>query len=304
MSFVSSSVSSRTMKIRSLSIQWILWNLSMHRTILDLHLRLSSHQYASPSIHPVMCENLCKLRALYWNRKWFFFRHVLFDSWFHVMAVFEISWHGPKIIYRFTGIRKWVLRWWKRPFSSNCVFPYQSGCSLFLISSRKMDSSICGWKINFPIFGEILLPLHWVFLSRFLMRQSFTTAQCLRPVRHTSKFSSRTLRIRVTIQVRLSFQIDGFLTGLPENRVILNQWSKRNDSSIKKVLPKVFPKEFPIRQEILNVSHIGITFHEIPPLLPTPDCNSTADVPPSTLRTAFSAIPFVSDLCGVDVQWF
>ena len=35
-----------------------------------------------------------------------------------------------------------------------------------------------------------------------------------------------------------------------------------------------------------------------------PDCNNTADVPSSVLRTALSAIPFVSDLCGVDVQWF
>ena len=35
-----------------------------------------------------------------------------------------------------------------------------------------------------------------------------------------------------------------------------------------------------------------------------PDCNDTADVPSFTLRTALSAIPFVSDPCGVDVQWF
>ena len=34
------------------------------------------------------------------------------------------------------------------------------------------------------------------------------------------------------------------------------------------------------------------------------DCNSTADVPSSILRIALSAIPLVSDLCGVDVQWF
>ena len=33
-----------------------------------------------------------------------------------------------------------------------------------------------------------------------------------------------------------------------------------------------------------------------------PDCNNTADVPSFTLRTALSAISFVSDLCGVDVQ--
>ena len=35
-----------------------------------------------------------------------------------------------------------------------------------------------------------------------------------------------------------------------------------------------------------------------------PDCNSTADFPFLILRTALSAIPFVSDLCGVDVHWF
>ena len=38
--------------------------------------------------------------------------------------------------------------------------------------------------------------------------------------------------------------------------------------------------------------------------LSRPDCNNTADVPSFTLRTAHSVIPFVSDLCGVDVQWF
>ena len=58
--------------------------------------------------------------------------------------------------------------------------------------------------------------------------------------------------------------------------------------------------------EIVNVSQIGITFHGISAhhSLPRPDCNSTADVPSFTLRTALSAIPSVSDLCGVDVQWF
>ena len=35
-----------------------------------------------------------------------------------------------------------------------------------------------------------------------------------------------------------------------------------------------------------------------------PDCNNTAEVPSFTLRTALSAIPLVSDLCDVDVQWF
>ena len=81
------------------------------------------------------------------------------------MAVYEVSWHGPRIIYRFTGIRKWVMRWWKTPFwffkkiyvtfSSNWTFPYQGGCCQVLISSRKFDSSICDWKNKISIFfGE------------------------------------------------------------------------------------------------------------------------------------------------------
>ena len=45
------------------------------------------------------------------------------------------------------------------------------------------------------------------------MRPSFPTPQGLRPVRHPSKFPPRRERIRGTIQVKLSFQIDGFLTG-------------------------------------------------------------------------------------------
>ena len=45
------------------------------------------------------------------------------------------------------------------------------------------------------------------------MRPSSPTPQGLQPVRHPSKLTPRTKRIRGTIQVRLSFQIDGFLTG-------------------------------------------------------------------------------------------
>ena len=44
------------------------------------------------------------------------------------------------------------------------------------------------------------------------MRPSFPTPQG-RSVRHPSKLHPRTERIRGTIHVRFSFQIDGFLTG-------------------------------------------------------------------------------------------
>ena len=49
-------------------------------------------------------------------------------------------------------------------------------------------------------------------------------------------------------------------------RVILNLWTKWNNRSFKKVAPKRLSYGgFPIRQEILNVAQIGITFHRICP---------------------------------------
>ena len=48
------------------------------------------------------------------------------------------------------------------------------------------------------------------------MRPSSPTPQGLRPVRHPSKFPPRKERIRGTIQVKLSFQIDGFGTDLSQ----------------------------------------------------------------------------------------
>ena len=102
-----------------------------------------------------------------WFCEWFFSRRVKFDSGFNVMAVQEFSWHGPKIISCFTGIRTWVLRWWRwRPFwfskrisltfSSNWVLPYQGGCSQFLISSPTsfISPSSTGNLFFFIFFGK------------------------------------------------------------------------------------------------------------------------------------------------------
>ena len=82
------------------------------------------------------------------------------STWWRYMKFPDM--HGPKIIYRFTGIQKRVVEWWKRPFwfsnkvnvtlSSNWSRPYQGGCSQVLISSRSFDLSICDWEIKFSFF--------------------------------------------------------------------------------------------------------------------------------------------------------
>ena len=89
-------------------------------------------------------------------------------------------------------------------------------------------------------------------------------------------------------------------------RVILNQWTKWNDRSFKWFPKTSCIRRLPIRQEICDVSQIGISFHRIcPPIfIQTWLQQYSREVPSFTLRTALSAIPFVSDLCGVDVQRF
>ena len=74
------------------------------------------------------------------------------------------------------------------------------------------DSSICDWKNKFSLSGKYHLFRIESFRVDFRTRPSSPTPQGLLSVRHPSKFSPRRERIRGTIQVKLSFQIDGFAT--------------------------------------------------------------------------------------------
>ena len=104
-------------------------------------------------------------------------------------------------------------------FSSNWVLPYQGGCSQLLNSSKVFDSPICDWKNKLSLFfGKYHLFRIESFRVDFPMRPSSPTLEGLRPACHPSNFTPRTMRIRGTIQVRLSFQIDGFLTGLSQKK--------------------------------------------------------------------------------------
>ena len=80
---------------------------------------------------------------------------------------------------------------------------------------------------------------------------------------------------------------------LRRDTAIFDHCSKRYHWSVKE--HSAFHMVSSLRLEILNVSEIAVTFHRI---------HSTADVPSLMLRTALSTIPFVSDLCGVDVEGF
>ena len=183
-----------------------------------------------------------------------------------------------KIIYRFTGIRKWVMRWWKRPswfskkinvtFSLNWSMPYRSGCSQVLISSKWFDSSICDWKNKFSFFLWEISPLsHWVFLSTFPMRPSPPTPQGLQPICHPTKFTPRVQCISRNNPGKTFFPnwwildwyfaVIGQYSTTSEPNGIIGPWNgcpKRLSYGV-----------FPIRQEICNISQIGKTFHRICP---------------------------------------
>ena len=91
--------------------------------------------------------------------------------------------------------------------------PYQGGCSQVLISSKGFDSSICDWKNKFSLFGKY----HLFRIESF--RVDFRCVLRLQLLKVCDQYvtlpnsTPRAMRIRGTIQVRLSFQIDGFLTG-------------------------------------------------------------------------------------------
>ena len=76
------------------------------------------------------------------------------------------------------------------------------------------------------------------------MRPSFPTPQCLQPICHPSKLTPRLKRIPGTIQVRLSFQIDGFLTGLSQKYGNTHPLNQTEQLFFQMVLQNAFRMEF------------------------------------------------------------
>ena len=174
--------------------------------LLDIQIRMSSSGY---------------INVFQWNREWFFSQRVKFDSGFNVMTVYEVSWHEQKSFLASPASGYESGGGGGDPSDSprKSLWPSpRIGRSRILISSGKFDSSICSWKIFFRVD----------FCASIVSNSSMSAT-----IRSPYQMPPRPKRIRGTIQVTLSFQIDGFC----RDRVILNQWTKRNDRSFK-WLPK------------------------------------------------------------------
>ena len=129
------------------------------------------------------------------NREWFFSRRVKFDSGFNVLAVFEVSWHGPEIISCFSGIRIWVLRWWRWSQVNlfDLLLELGGPASRWMFSVPDLLQQILfvhlpleKWIFHF-VWEIFITSLISLFFSRFPMRPSFPTPQCLQPLCHPSK---------------------------------------------------------------------------------------------------------------------
>ena len=147
---------------------------------------------------------------LQWDRKWFFSLGTYsLTSSFHVMTVNKIAWNGPE------GLKKTRL-----------ILLQDFLVLLVGLSSRIKVDVLSSWspRTNFirPSATGNMNYLFWVKYY-FLCVESFCVdfrcfhfLQFLKVCDHNvtlSKFPPRTERVQGIIQVRLSFQTDGFLTG-------------------------------------------------------------------------------------------
>ena len=218
----------------------------------------------------------------------------------------EISWDRPKITFDFTIIPWWVVELKKTLpilLEEYLVLILCLGCPGLRWMFSDPDLLQNFWRIHlrlgtrrFHLSLALTLPVHWAFGRGVQTRPSFAIPQCLRPIcLQPRKIFGKTFLPNWCSRDR----------SFAHNRVMFDHCSKRYNWSAVVFSEPPFIGCLPVGQKILNISQIAATFHGIrPPVFIQTDCNSAADVPSLTLRTALSAIPFVSERWGVHVQWF
>ena len=145
----------------------------------------------------------------------------------NVMAVFEVAWHGFKShlsLHRHPESESWGDGKDPSDFSRNLRdLLLELGVPVSKWMFSVPDLLRGNWFVHLrlekiPVLWEISSPLHWVksFRVDFWFVHRFQLPQRLQALCHPSKFSPRTKRIQGKIKVKLSFQNDGFLTGLSQ----------------------------------------------------------------------------------------
>ena len=167
-------------------------------------------------------------------------------------------------------------------------------------SPKDFDCSISDWNVKFPLLCGVNTSFA---LSLLAWSSDASTFSNLFNVRD-DRFSPRIMHSRKMYLVRLLSRTDVVATGLSKKfgdiRSLLQTVLLVRQEAFRTAFRKVFSHQKVHPEFFADSSPWN------PPSIRYPD--RTAIAPQMshsfTLRTALSAIPSVSDLCGVDVQWF
>ena len=231
------------------------------------------------------------------------------------MTINGFSCNSPEVIFSFLIIPRWVFLKWVGECNSS-DFPWRISCS----SPRSRHSRVKVGVLRRHSHPKILTVSSVIWNIYFSLLVGVNTSFAL-SLRAWSSDASICSHSSMSATKMSPFQIlpacNAHPTNIPGKTFDPNwcslDWSFADRGRYPTIAPNGItgPSKWhseppflwclPIRPEILNVSQKAVTFQESPTIR-YPD--RTAEVPSFTLRTALSAIPFVSDLCGVDVQWF
>ena len=202
----------------------------------------------------------CYINVFQWNRECFFLRHVELNSRFIMVTTDKVTLDRPKIVTgsaSSVGSDGWgpsgsssrsrvALKFSVEIFPPYGRLPPQSGFSDFVVSSWQFCCTICCWEYEFITFFVLSIhPSRWFFEDKFLMRPTFPNLQGLQPIRHPSKILTAYRAYPRNNPGKTFFPklMDSWLV-FRRNRVILNQWTKRNDRSFEWCPKIVFRTEF------------------------------------------------------------
>ena len=198
--------------------------LSTNLIKFDPHQHSNNRWFVFLASHPGLCVCSCRghVNILQWYWECFFLRHAELNSRFNMMTINKVSFNRTEVVAGFSVVFGFC---WLRPFellwssSQRCSLPSGSYCLRVdsrmlwsLPSNFAVPSSIVNF--NFSSFCTCFYFLCIELSSMDFLRAFLPAPQCLQPEYLPSRFSPQPIRIRGICLGRLSFQIDGFLTGL------------------------------------------------------------------------------------------
>ena len=247
----------------------------------------------------------CHVSVLQWNTEYFFCRHIELNSRFIMMAINEVTFNRPKISSGFSvifwlcrlGLFQFALKSSTEIFTPYNLFPPLSGFPEFVVSSLQFCCTICCWEYEFfSLLWDQYFRIGF-FEDKFLMCPYFPILQNPQSECPLSRFLTT---------------VNAYPRKIPGKTFLPNRWSTLIGLAKKWCnTPPVLQKEFLALWMVLRI-FFHVEFCRLPGGLGHfADSNSIPQNQPTIfhrilivqycwgsfliLRTALSAVPFVSD---------